>query len=309
MKNFKQLIPALVVCMFVIGGVVLANTTQAPNSCTPPGCNVENTVNTGSTGQLKNGALEAKFFGATGDIEARDGFYVGTDTSIEPKKTGLRVLLGQAWTKGKVYIGQNIPVSAIVSTTPPTPVYTLTLKPGSTTNLGKGDFCTLTNQDLNGGQGCPPGSFVSQINPNWANGNVPQVACTFINPSDNPANLGSCLTNILSLNVGMARTYDAAGSGVGYCQYTVTVYNAPSNVSISISKWANTTYPPNTTAGTITNYETKTTGSGTTSTTFGTTTAGSGQYDCTNLNGGDIMYRANLTISGSGEQISSGWTK
>ena len=196
MKNLKQTIPALILGVFAIGGVVFAAWT-AP-SCQPgaSGCNAYMPVYTTNEDQVKNGGFSSTYVSSLGAVFSQDSLIVGS--SIGQNPTGELRVLGTGWFKGKVYIGNDSSITD-GTTPPPDPTYTLTLKPSTnnspsaTTNLGHGNYCTLTKAQVSGtgAKGCPWGAFISKVNVP-ANSTDVAVVCTYINPVDTPANLGTC---------------------------------------------------------------------------------------------------------------------
>lgn len=196
MKNFKQLIPALIIGIFVFGGVVFAAWT-APD-CEPGAtdCNAAQPLFTSAVDQTKTGAFSATYIGALGSMFSQDSLFVGSSISTNP--TGELRVLGTGWFKEKVYIGNDSSITDSTTTAPINPAYTLTLKPSSaTTNLGRGNSCTIIKEritiNVNNStiKGCPWGAFISNINKPVSNSGV-AVTCTYINPVDNPTNLGPC---------------------------------------------------------------------------------------------------------------------
>ena len=192
MKNFKQLIPALILGTLFFSGVVLAVWT-APG-CTPgtTNCNAQIPVYVSDEDQTKSGSFTADYVGVFGSMFSQKSLIVGSSVGLNP--TGELRVLGTGWIKGKVYIGNDSGITDSLTTPPAEPGYTLTLKPSTaTTNLGRGNYCTLTKAQITGANAlaCPWGSFISNINTPTSNSGV-AVTCTYINPSDSPTNLGSC---------------------------------------------------------------------------------------------------------------------
>ncbi|MGI9117970.1 MAG: hypothetical protein ACR2IQ_00270 [Minisyncoccia bacterium] len=192
MKNLKQIIPAVIIGFFAISGVLFAAWT-APN-CAPgaTGCNADSPVYINNEDQTKIGGFSSEYVGVLGTMFSQDSLIVGS--SIGQNPTGELRVLGTGWVKGKVYIGNDSSITDSITTPPTEPAYTLTLKPSTaTTNLGRGDYCTLTKAQVTGANalGCPAGAFISNINTPTSSSGV-AVTCTYINPTDNPTNLGSC---------------------------------------------------------------------------------------------------------------------
>ncbi len=192
MKNFKQLIPSIILASIVFAGVAFAAWT-AP-SCVPgaTGCNADEPVNIDNEDQLKLGGLTSTYLGSMGYIFSRGPLMVGSSVSTNPTGS-LRILSGNAWFNDKVYIGNDASITDSPINYPVTPTDTLTLKSGATTNIGRGNWCTMTKARVTGtsAESCPAGYFIIQINPT-ATGIYPYVTCSATSPSVNPHNIGSC---------------------------------------------------------------------------------------------------------------------
>ncbi len=192
MKNFKQLIPALIIGVFIIGGVATAAWTAPNCQAGATDCNAALPLYVSTEDQIKTGAFSATYIGSWGPMFSRNSLIVGSSLATNP--TGELRVLGTGWFKDNVYIGNDSSITDSATTAPTTPAYTLTLKPSSaTTNLGRGNSCTLTKADVtktsnHAVKGCPWGSFISNINPQLSSApsTAIVVTCTYINPVDNP---------------------------------------------------------------------------------------------------------------------------
>ncbi|MGI9117969.1 MAG: hypothetical protein ACR2IQ_00265 [Minisyncoccia bacterium] len=313
MKNFKQTIPAIIFGLLVVGAVSFADIkTQTNTNCTPPTCNPD--VIYSVDDQVKTGGVTANYIGSTSNIDVRDSFIIGANVKNLPfayEKGGLRVINGLTFFKDKLYISDsnplNNPDNSITDnpyTPPTTPQYDLTLRPGSTTNLGTGDYCTKkANQISLNTSGCTSGAFVTGYNGS-STGSSMALRCTDINPSTTPDNKGGCPT----FNATLTRSYDgtSGSSSVGpfACQYTVAISNATNPVSIVISRYIGWGGYSGYSTGILNSYATRTTSSG--SETFGSTTPGAGAFICNNA--GDIKYRAQITDA-NGQFYQTAWVK
>ncbi len=303
MKNFKQTIPAIILGLLVVGAVSFADIkTQISSNCTPPACNpTDDPVYTVSD-QNKTGGFTAGYIGSTGVIDARDTFIVGKQVVAQTPSGGLRVVNGFSLFKDAMYIGNSISITDNLTTTPPTTDYTLTLKPGSTTNIGMGDYCIKTaSQVTSGSIGCSAGSFVTFYNPSAPSGNR-GLRCTEINPSSVNNNTGGNKGTCASFTVTLTRSYDGTNPD-GICQYTASVSGGTYPANVKISRNVNWTgygltplYSDN--FSSATNY-----GGGST---FGTTMPGAGSWRCDNTGG--ITYRATVTDA-NGEIFQTPWVK
>jgi len=196
MKNFKQLIPAIILSVFVVGTVAFADWTQpsssAPCNGTPAGCNALEPINITTFDQVKTGGFTSNYIGSFGDILSKKALGVGSSVGYANASAGLRVLDGYSWFNDKVFIGND---SGITSGSSPsfTPDYTLTLKPGSTTNIGMGSYCTMYKSEVTGGvaRSCPAGHYISKIDAS-APSNGAYITCTAMNPWPSPINKGMC---------------------------------------------------------------------------------------------------------------------
>ena len=210
MKNFKQLIPALILGVFVMGGFVFA-TNQTTNSCTPPGCFEQDPVDVSQSQQTKAGGFTASYIGGWGSVQAQNRLIVGANINNDPVSsyvTGSLRSLYPAWFKDSVYIAENDNSNITDNFTKPNaPKYNLELKGGSTTNLGMGNTCTISASQsvING---CPSGTFVSNYNASATGAGI-AVTCTAINPSANPTNTGSCYSSGAPTYTGSAVTHTA----------------------------------------------------------------------------------------------------
>lgn len=193
MKNFKQTIPAIIFGLLVVGAVSFADIkTQVDTNCTPPSCNPDTPVFTVDD-QVKTGGFTANYIGSITDIDVKDNFIIGANvkksTSFSPNG-GLRVVNGLTFIKDNLYIGNDQSITDDVYAAPTTPQYNLTLKSGSTTNLGTGDYCIkTTSQVTSTSAGCPAGSFITFYNP-VAPSTDRAMRCTEINPSSVNNNTG-----------------------------------------------------------------------------------------------------------------------
>lgn len=300
MKNFKQTIPAIIFGLLVVGAVSFADIkTQVDTNCTPPSCNPDIPIyETGD--QLKTGGFVAGYIGSTGDVDVQDAVIIGKQIGAQTPNGGLRVINGFSSFKNAMYIGSNITDN--VAITPPTPDYTLTLKPGSTTNIGTGDYCIKTASQITPGSvGCSAGSFITFYNP-AAPSNNRGLRCTEVNPSNVNNNTGGNKGTCASFTVTLTRSYDGSTTS-GVCQYTADVSNATYPASIKISRnvtWTGYGISPLY----ADSYATATNSGG--STTFGTTTPGAGSWRCDNTGG--ITYRATVTDA-NGEVLQTAWVK
>ena len=197
MKNFKQLIPALILGVFVAGSVAFATWTQPSSSSpcdgTPAGCNAEEPVNITTSDQFKTGGFTASYVGSFGDILSKKVLVIGSSVGSATASAGFRVLDGYSWFNNKVFIGNDSSISNNISSVPIDPDYTLTLKPGSTTNIGMGSWCTMYKSEVTGGvaRSCPAGYYISKIDAS-APSTGAYITCTAMNPWPSPLNKGFC---------------------------------------------------------------------------------------------------------------------
>lgn len=312
MKNFKQTIPAIIFGLLVVGAVSFADIkTHVDTNCTPPSCNPDTPVFTVDD-QVKTGGLTAKYIGSTTDIDVKDSFIIGANirksTSLSPNG-GLRVVNGLTFFKDKLYISDpvNSPDNSITDnpySAPTTPQYDLTLRSGSTTNLGTGDYCVKNaNQISLNSAGCVSGAFVTGYN-GTATGANSALRCTDISPSTTPGNKGGCPTFAVTLTRSTDGTGGSSALGPYICQYTVAVSNAANPVNITIARYIGWTGYSGYNAGIINSYTTRTSSSS--SETFGSSTAGAGAFPCNNT--GDIKYRAQVTDA-NGQFYQTSWVK
>jgi len=238
MKNFKQLIPAIILSVFVVGTVVFA-TSQTTNNCTPPSCNADDPVDVSTTQQIKAGAFTAYYIGGMGSVQAQNRLLVGVNINNDPvtvNVTGGMRSLYPAWFKDSIYIVEKDNSNITGGITKPTaPKYNLELKGGSTTNLGMGDTCTISASQsvING---CPSGSFVSNYNAAAVGAGI-AITCTTINPSVNPTNTGSCYTS---------GTPTYTGSTVTHIAYNKSSASQPNSCAISDVYNVTATFAPDT---------------------------------------------------------------
>ena len=196
MKNFKQTIPAIIFGLLVVGAVSFADIkTQVDTNCTPPSCNPDTPVFTVDD-QVKTGGFTADYIGSTTGIDIQDQLIIGKEI-LTTRNTdgGLRVVNGLTFFKDNLYISDpinnsDISITADPYSTPTTPQYDLTLRSGSTTNLGTGDYCIKTTSQVTAtSAGCPAGSFMTFYNP-VAPSTDRAMRCTEINPSSVNNNTG-----------------------------------------------------------------------------------------------------------------------
>ncbi len=190
MRNLKQtLIFFALVILFITGSAFAA--TFANPTCVPPNCNAEEPLDKSANLQTKSGGITATNFSASNTLRSHHWTILGND---DGGVGNLVVYKGSSWFNGNVSIGAD---GINNSTTQPNITNKLQLK--GSTNIGMGDYCTLTRTQIaNGATACPAGSYVSWYNPD-ATGSSVALRCTTISPSDNstnspftPVNKGAC---------------------------------------------------------------------------------------------------------------------
>lgn len=227
MKNFKQVIAPLILAIFVAGTAVLVNAAWSDPTCGPTGCNVDTLINTGDENQIKDGQFASSGYVDTNSI-SYDGI-IASMTNIESAKkvtvgtasntADFRVVHGNSWFKNPVSVGDQ----SLTQTSSPTVGYDLQVK--GTTNIGRGDYCTLrANQLENETTGiCPMGGTFGPTFMNWyrADATVNTIAahCGKLAPTTNsaPQDLGSCYTTSAPSVTGGNSV--KTGSGGGYIPY------------------------------------------------------------------------------------------
>lgn len=259
MRNLKQtLIFFALVILFITGSAFAA--TFANPTCVPPNCNVAEPITVGvkaGLGQGKFDSFSAEGIISTTTLRSRDetivggGFYSG----------GLNVATGDALFGSAVMIGATFDGDGYRTSTLPTKDLQLV----GNTNIGMGNYCTLSRTQItNGAVSCPIGHYVSWYNPD-ATGSSAAVRCTSISPasgSENtnftPTSTGACfstsapsLTNMdktalgndscdysddYSLSVSVSGGYTPVNTVFQYKYSTSSTWNNLGSSTISIPK-------------------------------------------------------------------------
>ena len=215
MKNLRQVIAPILLAVCVAGTAVLVNAGWTDPTCTPPGCNKESLINTSEENQFKTGNFVSSgytdnssvehmgFLASTTNVESAGRVTVGTLGSTVTNQpvhvADFRVVKGSSWFKNPVSIGDQ----SITENTTPLVSYDLQLQ--GTTNIGRGDYCTLRANQLEDpiSRICPSSGTFGPSFMNWyridakSDGpNTIAARCGKLIPTSNtsPQNLGACYT-------------------------------------------------------------------------------------------------------------------
>ncbi|MGI9118099.1 MAG: hypothetical protein ACR2IQ_00945, partial [Minisyncoccia bacterium] len=193
---------------------VLVNASWNDPSCPPSGCNTNPIINTSLENQFKAGNFSSVgfvdnsiFYGglvaSMKNIESAGRVVVGTlasNVTNEPAHVAdFRVVTGSSWFKNPVSIGNQ----DLTESNTPSVTYDLQLE--GTTNIGRGDYCTLRANQLEDSISgvCPSTGIFGPSFMNWyridarsAGPNTIAARCGKLVPTSNstPQNLGACYT-------------------------------------------------------------------------------------------------------------------
>ncbi len=218
MKNqIIQSTKIIVLAIFLSVGVNFALGAYSEPSSSAPNGNTDAPLNTGSSAQIKNGDFTIGGVGSlfgnynnTGVLRIGSPTYIsGSTTILGTTKIGLQAISASndLLVNGNTAIKNHLSVGRSVNNVS----YGYNLDLTGTTNIGLGNNCTLTSNDIN--TGCPNGTYLYQLNPASSSS---YGKCRYFDPSPNPVSVGSCYSQP-ALTVAMNQTSYVGGIASPYC--------------------------------------------------------------------------------------------